>query len=82
MRYFSGVPWGASERLVALLLPVDGAPVIICPYFERGSLEADLKITADLRLWQEDESPHALVGQAMRDWGASRIARDFRWRRG
>jgi Xaa-Pro dipeptidase len=57
-------------------LPVDGEPLIICPYFERGSLEADLMIPAELRLWQEDESPHALVGRAMRDIGASKLAVD------
>lgn len=76
LNYFTGVPWGASERLVALWLPVKGEPLIICPFFERGSLEADLKIPAELRLWQEDESPHAVVGQAMRDIGASKLAVD------
>jgi Xaa-Pro dipeptidase len=76
LRYFTGVPWGASERLVAMLLPVTGDPLIICPYFERGSLEADLQISAELRLWQEDESPHALITQAMGDWGAKAIAVD------
>ena len=76
LRYFTGVPWGASERLVALWLPVDGAPLIVCPYFERGSLEADLGIDADLRLWQEDESPHALIKQAMADGGLSKLAVD------
>ncbi len=76
LNYFTSVPWGASERLVAMWLPVDGEPLIICPYFERGSLEADLKIPAELRLWQEDESPHALIGQAMRDIGVSKLAVD------
>ena len=76
LNYFTGVPWGASERLVAMLLPVTGEPLIICPFFERGSLEADLKIAADLRLWQEDESPHALIKQAMRDWGLAKLAVD------
>jgi Xaa-Pro dipeptidase len=76
LNYFLGVPWGPSERLVALLLPVDGAPVLICPHFERGSLEAELKLPVDLRLWQEHESPHALVGQAMRDLGGGRLAVD------
>lgn len=76
LNYFAGVPWGASERLVAMLLPVTGDPVIICPYFEQGSLEADLKISADLRLWQEDESPHALIKQALGDWGATKLAVD------
>ncbi|MFS0772427.1 M24 family metallopeptidase [Sphingomonas sp. 1P08PE] len=64
LRYFTGVPWGATERMVALLLPVAGTPVMICPRFERGSLEADLMIPADLRLWEEDEDPVALVADA------------------
>ncbi len=29
LRYFAGVPWGASERLVAMILPVDGEPVMV-----------------------------------------------------
>src|SRR3546814_2771955 len=27
LRYFAGVPWGASERLVAMLLPLVGDPI-------------------------------------------------------
>ncbi|MEI5685600.1 M24 family metallopeptidase [Sphingomonas kyungheensis] len=65
LRYFAGVGWSPTERLVALLLPVDGEPVVICPAFERGSLLAELEIAADLRLWEEDEDPHALVIQAL-----------------
>jgi hypothetical protein len=42
LRYFTGVAWGATERLVAMLLPVDGDPIMICPAFELGSLEASL----------------------------------------
>ncbi len=76
LNYFLGIPWGASERLVAMLLPVDGDPVLICPHFERGSLEAELKLPVELRLWQEHESPYALVGRAMRDLGGGRLAVD------
>lgn len=65
LRYFTGVPWAATERLVALLLPVTGKPIMICPAFELGSLSADLLVEADIRLWQEDESPAALVGGAL-----------------
>ncbi len=76
LRYFTGVPWGATERLVALLLPVIGAPVMICPGFELGSLQADLKIEVEIRLWQEHESPAALVGRALAQLGADVLALD------
>jgi Xaa-Pro dipeptidase len=63
--YFAGIPWGATERLVALLVPVAGDPIMICPRFEQGSLEAALVIPAELRLWEEDENPAALVADAL-----------------
>ena len=65
LRYFTGVGWGATERLVALVLPRTGRPTMICPAFELGSLEASLAIEADIRLWQEHESPLTLAGQAL-----------------
>lgn len=76
LRYFTGVPWGATERLVALLLPRQGRPIMVCPAFELGSLRADLKIEADIRLWQEHESPAVLVGQALAEIGADVLALD------
>lgn len=76
LRYFAGVPWGATERLVALLLPVRGEPVIVCPHFELGSLQADLLIDVDIRLWQEDENPHALIADALAGIRAVTLAID------
>ncbi|GAA0532557.1 Xaa-Pro dipeptidase [Rhizomicrobium palustre] len=74
--YFTGLRWGVSERLTALFLPVSGDPIIVCPYFERGSVLAGLQVEADLRLWQEDESPYALIGDAMRAKGLTKLAVD------
>ncbi len=65
LRYFAGVPWGASERLVAMLLLRSGEPIFICPAFEEGSFTADLTVPGALALWQEDESPSMLVAQAL-----------------
>lgn len=66
LRYFTGVAWGPTERLVAMLLPVKGDPIFICPAFELGSFEASLSIPAtDIRLWEEDKSPSALVADAL-----------------
>ena len=76
LRYFAGVPWSETERLVAMLLPVDGRPILVAPYFERGTLEADLVIGADLRLWQEDENPADLLAAAMRGHSVDMLAID------
>ena len=76
LRYYAGIPWGASERLVAMLLPRTGKPIVIAPAFELGTLEADLKIEAELRLWEEDESPSELVVGALREVGATTLAID------
>ena len=76
LRYFAGVGWNATERLVAMVLPRDGDPVMICPRFEKGSLEASLGIEASLRLWEEHESPYALTAQVLTEFGANSLAID------
>ncbi len=76
LRYFSGVPWAASERLVALLLTATGRPIVICPTFETGSLAAALRIDADVRVWEEHESPYALVAAALAERHAHSLALD------
>ena len=76
LRYFTGVAWGATERLVALLLPVDGEAIVVCPAFERGSLKASLAVQASLALWQEDESPAALVASLLDARGIKAVALD------
>lgn len=76
LRYFAGVPWNATERLVALLLPREGEPVTICPRFEEGSLLASLGIETGLRLWEEHESPYALTAAAMAELGVKTLAID------
>ena len=76
LRYFTGIGWGASERLVGLLLTQDGEPLLIAPNFEEGSLDAVLRKPAGKRLWEEHEDPHALVANAMRERGAKTLALD------
>lgn len=65
LRYFTGVGWNATERLVAMILPREGAPRMICPRFELGSLEASLGIDTEMFLWEEHESPYALTARAL-----------------
>lgn len=65
LRYFSGIPWGASERLVAMLITLDGDPVVFCPTFEEGSLEHALSIPAKRELWEEQENPQARIAEVL-----------------
>ncbi len=67
--YFSGIRWWPSERLLALLLPRTGDPIFVCPAFEEGRLREQLRFPADVRVWQEDESPTKLAAQALADRG-------------
>lgn len=76
LRYFMGVGWNATERLVAMILPKSGAPVMICPRFEEGSLNASLALPAPLRLWEEHESPYALAAATLAALGARSLAID------
>ena len=59
--YFTGIQWWRSERLTAAIIPVEGPPCIITPFFEEPSVRQTLGVEADVRVWQEDESPIALV---------------------
>ncbi|HXA38416.1 MAG TPA: Xaa-Pro peptidase family protein [Phenylobacterium sp.] len=76
LRYFAGVGWNPTERLVAMILPREGAPSMICPRFELGSLEASLGIEAQIVLWEEHESPYALVARVLAELGAATLAID------
>jgi Xaa-Pro dipeptidase len=76
LRYFTGVAWNATERLVAMVLPREGGPVMICPRFEEGSLKAGMAFEAPLRMWEEHESPYALIAALLVEWGAQSLAID------
>ncbi|MBY0581717.1 MAG: Xaa-Pro peptidase family protein [Sphingomonas sp.] len=65
--YFTGVRWHRSERLTAAVIPAAGDPIIITPYFEEPSVRETLGVTAQVRVWQEDEDPIKLVADALRE---------------
>jgi Xaa-Pro dipeptidase len=69
LAYFTGIHWGLSERLAALLLPRAGEPLIICPGFEEGRLRENLRWPLEVRVWQEDESPYALAAKWLAERG-------------
>lgn len=70
--YFTGVQWWRSERLTAALIPAEGEPVIVTPEFEEPSVRENLKVAAEVRVWNEHESPFALLADWLKAHGAAR----------
>lgn len=69
LSYFTGMEWGLSERMFAVILPRQGELIYISPAFEGRRAQERIKLGKDLRLWQEDESPYELVRIALADRG-------------
>ena len=70
--YFTGVQWRRSERLTAALIPAEGQAVLVTPAFEEPSVRESLKIPADVRVWNEHESPFALLADWLKTHGAGK----------
>lgn len=75
--YFTNIRWGGGERLAACVIPQKGEPLFVCPAFEEDRLREQIALgpfgerRADVRTWHEDESPYALVAQALKERGLS-----------
>ena len=69
MMYFSGIDWGRSERLFAFILPQTGKGIVISPAFEEQRAANQVDGRFEIRVWQEDESPDALVAGVLKEWG-------------
>ena len=67
--YFTGVHWGLSERLMAFVLPRKGEPLFVGPAFEGDRLREQVGPNGEIRVWEEDESPYALVASGLADRG-------------
>jgi Xaa-Pro dipeptidase len=63
--YFTGIRWGLSERLLALVLPRSGQPVLVSPAFEEGRMRELMRFPLEVRVWQEDESPAKLIAASL-----------------
>ena len=74
--YFTGIQWWRSERMTAVVIPADGEPVVVTPFFEAPSIKEMLDVPASIRTWDEHESPMALVAGWLRErkLGARRLA--------
>jgi Xaa-Pro dipeptidase len=71
LTYFTGIRWGLSERLFAVVIPRDGAPFVVCPAFEKDRSREQLALGplegSDVFIWQEDENPFERVAQGLKD---------------
>src|SRR5947208_9306974 len=62
--------------MYAMVLPAKGKAFLVCPAFEQGRAEEQLAKSglasgADIRIWQEDESPYQRIAQGLHDLGLS-----------
>ena len=75
--YFTNIQWGGGERLFACVVPAKGDPFFVCPAFEEDRAREQIARgpfgggTADVRTWNEDESPYALVASGVKDRGVA-----------
>lgn len=67
--YFTSVRWWLSERLLALVIPKSGQPLLVCPAFEEARLRELLIYPAEIRAWQENENPSKVLAAALADRG-------------
>jgi Xaa-Pro dipeptidase len=65
--YFTGIRWWLSERLLALLIPRSGEPILISPAFEETRMRESLLFPAEIRVWQEEQNPFKLLASTLAD---------------
>jgi Creatinase/Prolidase N-terminal domain len=65
--YFTGIHWGLSERLLALVIPRFGQPLLFSPAFEESRMRELMRYPIEVRVWQEDESPTKLIATSLAD---------------
>jgi Xaa-Pro dipeptidase len=71
--YFTGVSWWASERTFVAIIPARGDVAYVCPKFEEDRARELITIGADVRTWEEHESPFERIAQVLKDRGVSRV---------
>jgi Xaa-Pro dipeptidase len=74
--YFANAQINGGERLWAVVIPAKAKPFILCPAFEEGRAreilaKSPFSSEADIRIWQENENPFALLIKSLKDCGIS-----------
>ena len=63
LRYFTGLQWSPSERMVGAIVPAEGEICYIAPRFELDTIKDYWKLEAEVHTWEEHESPYQLFAQ-------------------
>lgn len=71
--YFTGIRWGRSERLTGVVIPVEGDPIVVTPFFEKPTIEEMLAVPAEVRTWNEHDEPLKLVADFVRSTPGARL---------
>jgi len=69
MLYYTGMRWGTSERMFAMVIPAKGEIAWVCPKFEEERARELITMGTDVRTWEEDESPYQRVAEILHDRG-------------
>lgn len=74
--YFTGIRWWRSERFTGVIIPREGRPLVVTPYFEEPSVRETVAVDVEIRTWHEHENPFALVAGFAREhkFSSARIA--------
>ncbi len=65
LRYFTGVNWHGSERLVGAIVHLDGRLEYVAPRFELEKVEQIIGVPGEVLTWEEHESPYRLVADRL-----------------
>ena len=69
--YFTGMRWGAGERMVGAILPAQGELQFIAPAFELDTINDFMLVAGTVHCWHEHESPAQLFGDILLQLGIS-----------
>lgn len=68
--YYTGARANAGEKVFSLVLPAKGDLVYVIPSSEEAR-KPQFRLSQDIRVWQESESPYKRIIQALKERGLS-----------
>jgi Xaa-Pro dipeptidase len=76
--YVCGFRPNPHERLIALVVPLDGAPRLVCPSLEEEAARIATDGKVELVVWRDEEGPSGALAGALADAG-SRVGIEKRY---